>query len=122
MVKKLNYLRHRGVLEWVIQRISAVLLALYSVGIISFLITHPNLDFESWSALHETQSVRVFSLLTLLGLCAHMWIGMWTVITDYLTPLHLGASANTVKGLCQIVIITLIIFYAIWGTFVFWSI
>ena len=122
MVKKLNYLRHRGVLEWVIQRISAVLLALYSVGIISFLITHPNLDFESWNALHETQSVRVISLLTLLGLCAHMWIGMWTVITDYLTPLHLGASANTVKGLCQIVIITLIIFYAIWGTFVFWSI
>ena len=122
MVKKLNYLRHRGVLEWVIQRISAVLLALYSVGIISFLITHPNLDFESWNALHETQSVRVFSLLTLLGLCAHMWIGMWTVITDYLTPLHLGASANNVKGLCQIVIITLIIFYAIWGTFVFWSI
>tara|TARA_Y100000814_G_scaffold52936_1_gene32898 strand:- start:1329 stop:1697 length:369 start_codon:yes stop_codon:yes gene_type:complete len=122
MVKKLNYLRHRGVLEWVIQRVSAVLLALYSVGIISFLITHPNLDFESWNALHETQSVRVFSLLTLLGLCAHMWIGMWTVITDYLTPLHLGASANTVKGLCQIVIITLIIFYAIWGTFVFWSI
>ena len=122
MVKKLNYLRHRGVLEWVIQRVSAVLLALYSVGIISFLITHPNLDFESWNALHETQSVRVVSLLTLLGLCAHMWIGMWTVITDYLTPLHLGASANTVKGLCQIVIITLIIFYAIWGTFVFWSI
>ena len=105
-----------------IQRISAVLLALYSVGIISFLITHPNLDFESWNALHETQSVRVFSLLTLLGLCAHMWIGMWTVITDYLTPLHLGATSNTVKGLSQIVIITLIIFYAIWGTFVFWSI
>tara|TARA_B100001029_G_C14964037_1_gene396206 strand:- start:204 stop:572 length:369 start_codon:yes stop_codon:yes gene_type:complete len=122
MVKKLNYLRHRGVLEWVIQRVSAVLLAIYSVGIISFLITHPNLDFESWNALHETQSVRVFSLLTLLGLCAHMWIGMWTIITDYLTPLHLGASANTAKGLCQIGIITLIILYAIWGTFVIWSI
>ena len=122
MVKKLNYLRHRGVLEWVIQRVSAVLLAVYTVGIISFLVAHPNLDFESWNALHESQYVRIFSLLTLAGLCAHMWIGMWTIITDYLTPLHLGASAKTIQGLCQIGIITLITFYAIWGTFVFWSI
>jgi len=122
MVKKLNYLRHRGVLEWVIQRVSAVLLAVYTIGMTSFLLTHPNLDFDSWNALHKSQFVRYFSLLTLLGLCAHMWVGMWTVITDYLTPLHLGASAKMIQSLCQIGIITLIIFYAIWGTFVFWSI
>ena len=122
MVKKLNYLRHRGVIEWVIQRVSAIFLAVYTVGIITFLVTHPNLDFDSWNALHSSQFVRVFSLLTLLGLCAHMWIGMWTITTDYLTPLQLGASAKMIQGLCQIGIVTLIIIYAIWGTFVFWSI
>ena len=122
MVAKLNYLLRRGVFDWVIQRISAVLLAIYTIGIIGFFVTHPNLEFEAWRNLFSSQLVRIFSLITLLFLCGHMWVGMWTIITDYLTPLQLGSYAKPIQGLCQIGIISLIIFYAIWGTFVFWSI
>ena len=122
MVGKLNYLLRRGVLDWVIQRISAVLLAIYTIGIIGFFIAHPKLEFEAWRDLFSSQLVRIFSLITLLFLCGHMWVGMWTIITDYLTPLQLGSFAKPIQGLCQIGIISLIIFYAIWGTFVFWSI
>ena len=122
MVGKLNYLLHRGVLDWVIQRTSAVLLAIYTIGLIGFFISHPNLEFEAWRSLFSSQLVRVFSLVTLLFLCGHMWVGMWTIITDYLTPLQLGSYAKPIQRLCQIGIISLIIVYAIWGTFVFWSI
>ena len=119
---KMNYLRHRGVLEWVIQRLSAVLLGAYTVWILGFFITHPELNFESWRAVFESPLVRIFSFVTLIGLCAHMWIGMWTVITDYITPLHLGNAAKSLQTICQLAIIALIIFYLIWGVFVFWSI
>ena len=122
MVGKLNYLHHRGVLDWVIQRTSAALLAIYTIGIIGFLIANPNLEFETWRSLFSSPLMRVFSLVTLLFLCGHMWVGMWTVLTDYLTPLQLGSYAKPIQSLCQIGIISLIIFYAIWGTFVFWSI
>ena len=122
MVGKLNYLLRRGVIEWVIQRTSAAILAVYTVGIIGFLIVHPNLEFDTWRGLFSSQAVRVFSLVTLLFLCGHMWVGMWTVITDYLTPLQLGSYAKPIQSLCQIGTISLIICYAIWGTFVFWSI
>ena len=119
---KMNYLRHRGVLEWVIQRLSAVLLGAYTVWILGFFITHPELNFESWRTVFESPLVRIFSFVTLIGLCAHMWIGMWTVITDYITPLHLGNAAKSLQTICQVAIIALIIFYLIWGVFVFWSI
>ena len=122
MVGKLNYLLRRGVIDWVIQRTSAAILAVYTVGIIGFLIAHPNLEFDTWRGLFSSQAVRVFSLVTLLFLCGHMWVGMWTVITDYLTPLQLGSYAKPIQSLCQIGTISLIICYAIWGTFVFWSI
>ena len=122
MVGKLNYLHQRGVFDWVIQRTSAALLAIYTIGIIGFLVANPNLEFETWRSLFSSQLMRVFSLVTLLFLCGHMWVGMWTVITDYLTPLQLGPYAKPIQSLCQIGIISLIIFYAIWGTFVFWSI
>ena len=122
MVGKLNYLQRRGVFDWVVQRASAALLAVYTVGIIGFLVAHPNLEFETWRSLFSSQIMRIFSMVTLLFLCGHMWVGMWTVITDYLTPLQLGSYAKPIQGLCQVGIISLIIFYAIWGTFVFWSI
>ena len=122
MVGKLNYLQRRGVFDWVVQRASAALLAIYTVGIIGFLIAHPNLEFETWRSLFSSQIMRIFSMVTLLFLCGHMWVGMWTVITDYLTPLQLGSYAKPIQSLCQFGIISLIIFYAIWGTFVFWSI
>ena len=122
MVGKLNYLQRRGVFDWVVQRASAALLAIYTVGIIGFLIAHPNLEFETWSSLFSSQIMRIFSMVTLLFLCGHMWVGMWTVITDYLTPLQLGSYAKPIQSLCQFGIISLIIFYAVWGTFVFWSI
>jgi succinate dehydrogenase / fumarate reductase membrane anchor subunit len=119
---KLNYLRHRGVLEWVIQRVSAILLGAYTVWILGFLLTHPELDFESWQTVFKSPLIRVFSFVTLVGLCAHLWIGMWTVITDYITPLHLGSSAKSLQRLCQLGIAALICFYLIWGVFVLWSI
>ena len=122
MVGKLNYLQRRGVFDWVVQRASAALLAIYTVGIIGFLIAHPNLEFETWRSLFSYQIMRIFSMVTLLFLCGHMWVGMWTVITDYLTPLQLGSYAKPIQSLCQVGIISLIIFYAIWGTIVFWSI
>ena len=122
MVGKLNYLQRRGVFDWVVQRASAALLAIYTVGIIGFLIAHPNLEFETWRSLFSSQIMRIFSMVTLLFLCGHMWVGMWTVITDYLTPLQLGSYAKPIQSLCQVAIISLIIFYAIWGTIVFWSI
>jgi len=122
MVGKLNYLQRRGVFDWVVQRASAALLAIYTVGIIGFLIAHPNLEFETWRSLFSSQIMRIFSMVTLLFLCGHMWVGMWTVITDYLTPLQLGSYAKPIQSLCQVGIISLIIFYAIWGTIVFWSI
>ena len=122
MVGKLNYLHHRGVLDWFFFLNDSALLEIYTIGIIGFLIANPNLEFEIWRSLFSSQLMRVFSLVTLLFLCGHMWVGMWTVITDYLTPLQLGSYAKPIQSLCQIGIISLIIFYAIWGTFVFWSI
>ena len=82
MVGKLNYLHHRGVFDWVIQRLGSVVGDLHD-RIIGFLIANPNLEFETWRSLFSSPLVRVFSLVTLLFLCGHMWVGMWTVITDY---------------------------------------
>ena len=85
-----SILQSSGVLDWVIQRVSAVILGFYSVFIVGILLAHPQLDFSTWQALFERPIMKIFSLAALTSVCAHSWIGMWTVTTDYLTPIQLG--------------------------------
>ena len=37
-------------------------------------------------------SVKVFTLLALLSLVVHAWIGVWQVLSDYIKPAFLRGS------------------------------
>ena len=51
--------------------------------------------------------MRIFSLLALLSLAHHAWIGLWAVFTDYLTERLMGATGNVLRLLRRIVRIML---------------
>lgn len=110
-----------GVRDWVIQRLSAVVLGIYSVFIVVTLLTRPELDFNAWKALFDNPIMKVFSLAALISVCAHSWIGMWTVTTDYLTPIQLGSFASSVRLIAQGLILILISGYLLWGIYILWG-
>ena len=89
MLRHSTNLTRNGLTDWLLQRASAVLLAAYTVFIFAFIIAADAITFEVWSALFSQTWMKVFTLLTLFGLVAHAWIGMWTVFTDYVKPLGL---------------------------------
>lgn len=115
MVKSVLAFGQNGLSDWLWQRISAVILALYIVFLTAYFICHPNLDFLAWQALYRTLSMRIFSFLALLSLVIHSWIGIWTVLTDYIKPFLL-------RMLLQIVIVIALIIYLIWGIQILWSV
>ena len=116
-----SILQSSGVLDWVIQRVSAVILGFYSVFIVGILLAHPQLDFSTWQAIFESPIMKIFSLAALTSVCAHSWIGMWTVTTDYLTPIQLGSYASPVQRFVQGIILILILGYFFWGVYIFWG-
>ncbi|MDP2284141.1 MAG: succinate dehydrogenase, hydrophobic membrane anchor protein, partial [Pseudohongiella sp.] len=85
MVKNVTSFGRSGLSDWVVQRVSAVILGVYFVGLLSFMLLTPELGFAEWKSLFSATWMRIASLAALLALCAHAWIGMWTVATDYLT-------------------------------------
>jgi succinate dehydrogenase / fumarate reductase membrane anchor subunit len=103
------------------QRFSAVVLAAYSFFILGSFIMYPDMDFQQWYTLFESGVMRVFSLISLVALCAHGWIGMWTVATDYMTPLQFGKAATPVRLLFQAGCFLLICVYLIWGIQILWG-
>lgn len=60
MVTNITSFGRSGLSDWLMQRVSAVILALYTVFIVAYLLFNPNLDYYTWSGLFE-QTWIVFS-------------------------------------------------------------
>ena len=121
MVTNATNLSRSGLSDWLIQRFSAVILAAYTLCVLGSFFVHPDMDFAQWSAIYESNAMRIFSLIALASLCGHAWIGMWTIGTDYLTSLQLGKAATAVRLSYQVFCILLVVVYLIWGIQIFWG-
>lgn len=122
MVTNVTSFGRSGLYDWVIQRLTAVVLAIYFVALLGYLLINPDLTYQQWQALFATTWVRIASLLALLALCAHAWIGLWTISTDYLTADMIGAKATAVRFLFQTACVVLMFIYLVWGIQILWGI
>lgn len=86
MVKSVLSVSHPGLRDWIVQRISAIILAFCTFGLAYYFITHPNLSFVEWRMLFSPVGMKVLTLLVVLSLAFHAWVGIWTVVTDYVKP------------------------------------
>lgn len=115
MVKSVLGVNHQGLTEWLVQRVSAIVMAIYFIGIIIYLAMHPQLDYATWHTLFTCTAMKIVTLLFILSLLFHAWIGVWTVLTDYVKPFVLRLSLH------------LIFFFALvacffWALQILWSV
>lgn len=122
MVTNVTSFGRSGLYDWLIQRITAVILAVYFVTLFGYLLLIPNLDYQQWQELFSATWMRIASLMALMALCAHAWIGMWTISTDYLTSDMLGGKATLVRFLFQTACVVLMFIYLVWGIQILWGI
>lgn len=101
MVTNATSLTGNGVRDWLIQRITAVLLAIYTLFLVSYLMLHTPLSYNDWHALFQNTCMRIATFLVLLSIVYHTWVGMWMIFTDYLkcAYLRLTSQVLTVLGL-----------------------
>ena len=121
MVSSATNLGRSGLSDWLVQRFTAVILGAYMLCILGSMLLTPDMDYAHFTTLLASNLMRMFSLITLLALCAHAWIGMWTVATDYLTELQLGARATFIRLLFQAGCALLTAVYLLWGAQIFWG-
>ena len=116
MVTAVTSLGRSGLSDWLVQRFSAIVLAAYTVFIVAYLVMNPDLTYEQWSGLFNQLWVRVFTVLTIVSTAAHGWIGLWCVLTDYVTNRMMGPKATSIR------IIILSIYAIVTLTFLIWSV
>ncbi len=103
-----------GLRDWLIQRVTSVILAAYIIFLLAFILCHPSLDYTTWQGLFTHLSMRLFSSLFLLSLFWHAWIGLWTIVTDYI-------KWTSLRLISQLFIIIVLFLYFIWGLVIFWG-
>ena len=86
MLIYLTNLNASGLRDWITQRVSAVLLAIYSFILASFLFTHHPLNYHQWHSFFMQPWMQIFTLFILFSLLFHAWIGLWIIGTDYIKP------------------------------------
>lgn len=115
MVKSVLGVNHQGLRDWVIQRLSAIYMAVYTFGLVGYLLSHPGLSFAEWHSLFASQAVKVATILLILAVLFHAWIGIWTIFTDYVKPFVIRSILNTL-------VLLLLFACFFWGVLILWSV
>lgn len=100
-------LSRRGFYDWIAQRVSAVLIGLYTIFIVAFLFTHSPLDYSVWKNLFSCVVMKMATFVVLVAVLWHAWIGLWTVFTDYV-------KCGCLRLALEIGVIILLLSYMAW--------
>jgi succinate dehydrogenase / fumarate reductase membrane anchor subunit len=105
---------HYGLRDWLIQRVTAVVMAVYALGMTAYVLWAPKLDYDAWTALFSNNVLRTFTLLFLLALFYHAWIGVRDIVMDYVKPAGM-------RLLIHVVVILALLLYVIWSVQILWG-
>ena len=101
MVKDIIVGAHYGLKDWLIQRISAAVMAAYTVIFVILLAGQQNLTHETWRAFMAGGFMRFLTFLFIVSLMYHAWVGVRDIWMDYVKPtgVRLALHALTLLAL-----------------------
>ena len=121
MVVGLLSVRNRGLLDFVMQRVSAIVLGLYTFCLLGFLASHSELSQVEWVGFMRSMPMMIFSTVSLVSLCVHAWVGMWTIGTDYIRTFSFGERSTFLRQVYQAFVVALLLIYLGLGSSIIWS-
>ncbi len=89
---------HYGFRDWLGQRVTAVLMALYSVILVVDLLIKRPTDYFSWFSIFSPIWMKVATLTFMACLFYHAWVGIRDIWMDYIksTALRLVLEVATI--------------------------
>lgn len=120
-VTPVSSLGRNGLYDWLIQRVSAVVILLYIILVTGFLAINAGIDYDTWKGFMGSLPMQVINTIVFILIAAHAWVGLWTVTTDYLTKLALKKHSTGVRVVVQVVVALLLVAYLLLGFFMIWG-
>ena len=77
---------HYGLRDWLAQRVTSLLMALFTIAVVVQILLPGPLDYTRWSAIFARQWMKVLTFITVVALLYHVWVGMRDIWMDYVKP------------------------------------
>jgi succinate dehydrogenase / fumarate reductase, membrane anchor subunit len=115
MVNRIIVGAHYGLRGWMVQRVSAIVMALYTFLFIGILLFGRPTNFSEWRNLFSGQAMKLASLLFAISLLLHTWVGMRDILMDYAKPTSLRLTL-------EVLVAVLLIAWGGWAVQILWSV
>ena len=84
---------HYGLRDWLAQRVTACLMALFTLLVLAQLIFSKGpIGYEKWAGIFAAQWMKVLTFTIIVALLYHVWVGMRDIWMDYIKPVALRLS------------------------------
>jgi succinate dehydrogenase / fumarate reductase, membrane anchor subunit len=111
--KRLVVGAHYGFRDWLSQRVTAVLMAVFTIVLIAQVLFGGPMDYYRWSGIFAAQWMKVLTFIVIVALAWHVWVGMRDVWMDYVKPV-------VVRLALQVFTIAWLVGCAGWAVQVLW--
>jgi succinate dehydrogenase / fumarate reductase membrane anchor subunit len=87
---------HYGLRDWLAQRVTALLMALFTVLVIlQVVLTKGSIGYDTWSGIFSTQWMKSLTFAVIISLAYHAWVGMRDIWMDYIGSAGLRLALQT---------------------------
>jgi len=104
---------HYGMRDWLSQRVTAGLMALFTIVLLVQVLFGGPLGYDRWAAIFSAQWMKVLTFVVIVALGWHAWVGVRDIWMDYVKPVG-------VRLLLQVVTIVWLVGCSGWAVQVLW--
>ncbi len=85
--KRLVVGAHYGLRDWLSQRVTAALMALFTLLVLAQVIfSRGPIGYDKWAGIFAPQWMKVLTFTVIVALMWHAWVGIRDVFMDYVKP------------------------------------
>lgn len=77
---------HYGLRDWLAQRVTATLMAIFTVALIVQILLPGPMGYDKWAGIFAQQWMKLLSFVVILAMLLHAWVGVRDVLMDYVKP------------------------------------
>lgn len=88
---------HYGMRDWLSQRITAVLMGLFTILLLAQLIFSKGpIGYDTWAGIFSAQWMKVLTFTVFVALGWHAWVGVRDIWMDYVKPVGVRLALQVV--------------------------
>jgi succinate dehydrogenase / fumarate reductase membrane anchor subunit len=106
---------HYGWKDWLVQRVTAVVMIVYTLWMLGVALYNGGIDYPLWRALCANGAFRIATLVFGLAILWHAWIGVRDIWMDYIKPTALRLAL-------EVVTFVVLVAYTAWLAQILWTV